>query len=495
MTDPFDATVALFVFVLLNALIVVSILLRARSVDRGFLTRVYLSTLLLRAVMALALNMSAGTSGFAAAFWGDSGTYDAEGDLLARRWHGENTTTVQTQAVSGYGFVYYVAAFYYVFGRNQLLLQLLNATIGSLTVLVVYAIGHRLFGHAVARWAALFMAFFPQMLFWSAGMYKDPSVLLCIAVAMYAVLRLRESFSPGMAVLLGAAALGLLMLRFYIFYFVAVAALAAFVFGMRGRLGPRLLSYGLVILALVGAFSLAVKKETLELQSAFMTLEQMQVTRVDQAMWGKSAYGTQYDVSTPAGALQALPVGLAYLLFAPFPWAISGFRQLLTLPETLVWYALMPAFARGLVYSVRRRLRDVLPILVFAVTLTIAYALMQGNVGTAYRQRTQVTMFFFVFMAVGIVERNRRATPERFEPVLAIASVGSASAALVDNDFVCDELTGVTEKGLQSSRRADQEPLAQRRGIKGSDRGVASGEAGAGDKVQRAGFGRRGRPS
>jgi len=232
---------------------------------------------MLRALMALALNASVGTSGFAAAFWGDSGTYDAGGDLLARRWHGENTSTLLTEALSGYGFVYYVAAFYYVFGRNQLLLQLLNATIGSVTVLVVYAIGHRLFGHAVAQWAALFMAFFPQMLFWSAGMYKDPSVLLCIALAMFAVLRLRESFSPGMAVVLGVAFMGLLALRFYIFYFVALAALAAFVFGMRGRIGQRLLSYGLVILALVGAFSIAVKKETLEVQSAFITLEQMQV--------------------------------------------------------------------------------------------------------------------------------------------------------------------------------------------------------------------------
>jgi len=196
-----------------------------------------------------------------------------------------------------------------------------------------------------------------------------------------------------------------------------------------------------------------VKKETLDAQSAYMTLEQMQVTRVDQAMWGKSAYGTQYDVSTPAGALQALPFGLVYLLFAPFPWAISGFRQLLTLPETLVWYALMPAFVRGFAYSVRHRLRDVLPILVFAVTLTIAYALMQGNVGTAYRQRTQVTMFYFVFMAVGIVQRSRRAAPEPFVPVLAVAPVGSGSVALVDYDFVCDELAGVTERGFGRRER------------------------------------------
>ena len=38
--------------------------------------------------------------------------------------------------------------------------------------------------------------------------------------------------------------------------------------------------------------------------------------------------------------------------------------QRLTLPETLLWYALPPAFARGLLHSIRHRLRDVLPVLV-----------------------------------------------------------------------------------------------------------------------------------
>ncbi len=125
-------------------------------------------------------------------------------------------------------------------------------------------------------------------------------------------------------------------------------------------------------------------------------------------MWGQSGFGQEYDVSTPTGALAALPTGLVYLLFAPFPWAVSGLRQALALPETLVWYALMPAFVRGLTLAVKKHLRAVLPIVVFAVSLTVAYALMQGNVGTAYRQRTQITMFFFIFMGVGIAERRRQ---------------------------------------------------------------------------------------
>ena len=125
-------------------------------------------------------------------------------------------------------------------------------------------------------------------------------------------------------------------------------------------------------------------------------------------MWGRSGFGQDYDVSTPTGALATLPVGVVYLLFAPFPWAVSGLRQALVVPETLVWYALMPAFVRGLAYGLKRHFRAIMPITVFAVSLTLAYSLMQGNVGTAYRQRTQVSMFFFIFMAAGIVEKRRQ---------------------------------------------------------------------------------------
>jgi hypothetical protein len=48
-------------------------------------------------------------------------------------------------------------------------------------------------------------------------------------------------------------------------------------------------------------------------------------------------------------------------------------------------------------------LRQVLPILLFTLMLTLAYALAQGNIGTAYRQRSQLLVFYFIFVAVGMV--------------------------------------------------------------------------------------------
>jgi 4-amino-4-deoxy-L-arabinose transferase-like glycosyltransferase len=409
VTSLFDGLVALLVAGFLNLVVLYQMRARAEPTEAGFLVKVWAWSILIRYSLAIALNAFGANSAVAAAFWGDSGTYDTGGYQFALKWTGEAVASVyMPTSVSGYGWVYFVGAVYSIFGRNQLLVQLLNGLIGAGTMLVIYAIASRLFDRAVAHWAALFMAFFPQMVFWSTGMYKDPATQLCIALSMYAVLRLRERLSIGMIALFVGAELTLVTLRFYIAYFVGFAALATFLFAQRRGGGRLLVTYVFLAGALFGAMNLAVKRETLERQASYMTLDRLQTTREDQAMWGQSGFGREYDVSTPTGALSALPTGLVYLLFAPFPWAVSGLRQALVLPETLVWYALMPAFARGLHHAVKNRFRAVLPILVFAASLTGAYALMQGNVGTAYRQRTQVTMFFFIFMGAGIVERRRQ---------------------------------------------------------------------------------------
>jgi 4-amino-4-deoxy-L-arabinose transferase-like glycosyltransferase len=378
--------------------------------EAAFLVRVVAWSLALRFVGSVFVNVYAGSSySFAEMFWGDSYTYDDTGLLLARSWSGEILGSPNTrQMVSGWGFGYFVGAVYFAFGQNQLLIQLLNGIISASAILVIYAIARDLYGPAAARWPALFMAYFPQMIFWSCAMYKDPSILLCIALAMFAVLRLRDRFSMGYVLLFVVAGLYLMSLRFYVFYMVAFAALGSFLFSQRRGLFGSLLTQSVLAVCFVGAMTFGVRRETIDQQASYFTLERLQTTRMGQVALGRSAYGAEIDVSTQEGVLTAIPVGLVYLLFAPFPWSVSGLRQVLTLPETLVWYGLMPALLRGLLFTIRTRLRDALPILTFAITLTLAYAVFQSNVGTAYRQRTQITMFFFVFIGVGIELKRQR---------------------------------------------------------------------------------------
>lgn len=410
MSSFFDFVVA---FLILGA-IWTPLRARIRQVHAGAEGQA-LATLLsralgLRVAIAVALNLAIGFGfDFVGAFWGDSAYYDNSAWVRALYWRGESMSSgLAGFSDSGYGWVNFTAALYYVFGRSQILVQLLNALIGTLTTLVVYQLASGLFGTPVALRAGQFMAFFPGMVIWSSGMYKDPAIQLTIAVSMLAVTRLRERFTTYWIGVYVLAALAVLTLRFYVFYFLVLATLGTFIFGQRRGFVAGLLTSGVLGIAFLGTFSAVVGTTHAERQiEMMMDLEDLQRRRLDLTR-ADSGFGRDLDISTPVGALTAIPVGTAHLLFAPFPWAISGLRQALTLPETLYWYSLMPAFLVGLRVALRNRLGPALPILVFAATLIGAYSVMQGNVGTAYRQRAQVTMFFFILMAVGIEEKQKR---------------------------------------------------------------------------------------
>ncbi len=115
-------------------------------------------------------------------------------------------------------------------------------------------------------------------------------------------------------------------------------------------------------------------------------------------------------MSTPEGALSAIPIGLAYLLLAPFPWQFGSLRQMITLPEMMIWWSAIPFLIFGLWFTIKHRLREVAPILIFTTLLTISYSIIQGNVGTAYRQRAQLLIFYFLFVAVGFALLKEKRT-------------------------------------------------------------------------------------
>jgi hypothetical protein len=112
-------------------------------------------------------------------------------------------------------------------------------------------------------------------------------------------------------------------------------------------------------------------------------------------------------------------VGLLYLLFAPFPWQLASLRQSITLPEMIIWWGSFPMLVLGLWFSIKYRLRQISPILVFSVMLSLAYSVFQGNVGTAYRQRAQLLVFYFIFVAVGYVLMQEKREDRKRQELIA----------------------------------------------------------------------------
>jgi hypothetical protein len=59
-------------------------------------------------------------------------------------------------------------------------------------------------------------------------------------------------------------------------------------------------------------------------------------------------------------------------------------------------------------FAVRRRFSATSALVIFSATLTCAYSLIHGNVGSAFRQRAQILVFLFIFSAAGIYMKKLR---------------------------------------------------------------------------------------
>src|SRR6185295_15119044 len=146
-----------------------TILILARSQDeKTFLLRMFMIGLMVRILLAAVINLGH----MEEFFGGDANTYDIFGRSLLQGWHGDNyhMEKYQSFVASGagaWGMLYMVAVVYEVVGRNLFAIQLINASIGAATGVVVYYNAMSLFNNnRVAKLAALLVTFFPSLILW-----------------------------------------------------------------------------------------------------------------------------------------------------------------------------------------------------------------------------------------------------------------------------------------------------------------------------------------
>src|SRR5215204_1804698 len=381
-------------------------LLLAKGVDdqRSFLLKAFVGGLLLRMAVGVLIN------GFELQefFGGDALTYDWLGGHLLEAWRGDLPMLPEMQqwaVAGGWGMVYLVAAIYALVGRNLLAVQFFNAVVGAATAPVIFLCARQIFQNLrVAKLAALAVAFYPSLVLWSSQGLKDGPIVFILALAMLATLKLGERLSVKYMMVLGLSLFTVLTLRFYIFYMLSAAAVGAFLIGMRPQTTQSLARQLAIVFVLgLGLTYFGVVRMASATFEQYGSLEMVQRSRSDLVRTANTGFGADVDVSTASGALSAVPLGLTYLLFAPFPWQLASLRQSITLPEMIVWWVSFPLLLIGIWFTLKHRLRQALPILLFTTMLTLAYSIFQGNVGTAYRQRSQILVFYFIFVAVGAV--------------------------------------------------------------------------------------------
>jgi 4-amino-4-deoxy-L-arabinose transferase-like glycosyltransferase len=312
------------------------------------------------------------------------------------------------------GYIYLVAMLLYPLGvPSRLAVAFLNAFFGALTVVLVYMIAERLFRQEVARIAGILATFFPSLIIWSAQTLKEPVVIFCECLIVYALIRLRQAFSMRYLVYVLLGILLVSTLRFYVAY-LALGVLAMTLLTPRLGVSHRSFFAGLLALAL----AIPLLRWSGFLSSAGEHASYVNLHFIEQFRAGasigpgaRSSIQTDVDVTTPHGAALATVIGVAHLMLAPFPWQLgsASLRMLMTLPELLLWWWLLfRGVLPGLRYAVRRHFMEIQPLLLFIIPLSLLYGLMFTNIGLVFRQRAQLVPFYLIFAGVGLVLRREQ---------------------------------------------------------------------------------------
>jgi hypothetical protein len=394
-----------------------------RPGDGPFLLRLFVAGLLARMIVGAAIFVFRGQNFFG----GDALTYDFYGYAQQLGWAGDTYQQGSANGMlrrgmgSGWGMVYLVASVYVIVGRNMLAVQLMNSVIGAATAVIIYLCAYQVFGNLrVARLAGIAVAFYPSLVLWSAQGLKDGPIVFLLALAILCTLKLGEKLILKHIAILFVSLLGLVALRFYVFYMISVAIGGAFVIGMQQVTATSFArQFTAIVLLGLALTYVGVTRSASSQFERYGNMEQLNRSRGDQARSAESGFGRDVDVSNASGAISTIPMGVVYLLFAPFPWQITSLRQSITLPEMVIWWVSFPFLILGLWFAVNYRLRMISPILIFTVMLTLAYSVFQGNVGTAYRQRAQLLVFYFIFVAVGYVLMQEKREERKRQELLA----------------------------------------------------------------------------
>lgn len=368
--------------------------------ESGFLSNLFITAFLLRVLVAV-LIYSFDLQPF---FGEDSVVHEMHAFGLYQYLMGQSDVLsfVVRDWNRPWGLYYLTAGSYMVIGRNSLAIQFISCFCGGLTVAMIYLCAFKIFrNRRVAKMTGLLTAFSPAMIIWSSQTMKDGFVVFFVVTTIYFLISLQQRFSWLVLILLLLSLLGIFSVRFYVLYFAAFACVGSFVFGSERIFLNNIRWLGIMtVLLIVMAYAgvLSVGTEQLETIS---DIDRIQYSREVLSREAKSGYGSGTDIKTIDGAVSAFAIGFVFLMFAPFPWQFNSVRAALPLPEMLIWWALFPALIGGFYYTLKNKFREAIPVMLFTIALTIAYSFFQTNVGTAYRQRTQIQVFLFMFIAVG----------------------------------------------------------------------------------------------
>lgn len=357
----------------------------------------------------------------------DPANYDRVAVWLAGQWRqGVVPDLSKTQwLISSFGYYYWIAALYQLFGHHPLIVQLANVIFALAVGTLTFRIAKRLAATDHVAWlAAVAALFYPTLAIWSVMMLKDifAGFLLLACIELTFLACERPAWWRWFA--LAATGYAVSTLRFYFGILeLGIGSIAPLLLGVR----PKRSAYaGAALLAFTLAASFGVGEGYWYLQALRTKGRVAQVT-AGLARGGSSVEfgcgggripsGTTKDLlpgvdpaspwahgAPPLALRENLAVKIGRFFVVPLPCQGGSLLIEIGKVDWLFWWPLLIlalfGMKRALTFSWQRTLIVVLPI----AALVVFYADTIGNAGTLIRYRGALFPLFAVLGGLGLDE-------------------------------------------------------------------------------------------
>lgn len=298
-------------------------------------------------------------------------------------------------------YVLPLAGVYALFGSVVFLGQLLTTLFGTAAAVLASRVGAAAGGSRVGLASGFIVALLPSQVLWSSLTLKDAAVWTAIAAIGLVIARRADNASSDVLRAIPLAALFLLLgyLRMHTLVVVGWATVLAVVAAPPPRRRATLAAVALIVLVVPWALGAGPAGSNL-IRGGLGSIGER---RAANAAGAETAVADPEDYDPGLlDNLRHLPRGITVMLFEPVPWAPTDDPgETLARVETVLWYPLLALAALGGRDLIRRR--DALAFPFFAGGgVMLLYALLEGNIGTAYRHRGEFVWAVCVFAAVGL---------------------------------------------------------------------------------------------
>src|SRR5262245_45443845 len=303
-----------------------------------------------------------------------------------------------------------------LFGPVPYGVRFLNGLFFLTGALVLFRLTRSVYGRLPAFAALTVVLFLPSFFVWSVSLLKEPLYFLCTAVFLATASRALRAGPARDRIVAGAGAVLVLFVMEGVRHKTlaigllgwGIAALLLIVFSRPRRYLP---VAGLALAVLLALLTRpAIQQPALDALGEAAKIHAGHVFTLghgykllDEGFYYRmqDANSSTLTLKVDQAARYVLRAGASFVA-TPLPWQAASLRELVYVPEQVVWYALAALLPIGIVAGWRRDAATTAVMIGYLAPTSAILALTNGNVGTLVRLRGMVMVILIWVSALGL---------------------------------------------------------------------------------------------